>query len=119
METLTKEEIIFEVLQATGLNWTARKEQVQTKSGLILPDVYAVTRSDNNSYLGAVGDRYEFLQNHEMIEIAYESGREVFNSELKLNHPCVNRFAMVMATERTASERLSAETVSVWLLGLT
>jgi phage/plasmid-like protein (TIGR03299 family) len=90
METLTKEEIIFEVLQATGLNWTARKEQVQTKSGLVLPDVYAVTRSDNNSYLGAVGDRYEFLQNHEMIEIAYESGREVFNSELKLNHPWNN-----------------------------
>lgn len=90
METITKEEVIFEVLQATGLNWTVKKERLTTENGLILPDIYAVIRSDNRDYLGTVGDRYEFLQNHEMIEIAYESGKEVFDSELELVHPWNN-----------------------------
>lgn len=87
---MSKEEIIFEVLQATGLNWTARKENLRTDSGLILPDIYGVTRSDNGGYIGHVGDRYEFLQNHELIEICYESGKEVFDADLKLKHPWNN-----------------------------
>jgi len=87
---MSKEEIIFEVLQATGLNWTARKENLRTDSGIILPDIYGVIRSDNGGYIGHVGDRYEFLQNHELIEICYESGKEVFDADLKLKHPWNN-----------------------------
>jgi hypothetical protein len=90
MNTMSKEEIIFEVLQATGLNWTARKENLRTDSGIILPDIYGVIRSDNGGYIGHVGDRYEFLQNHELIEICYESGKEVFDADLKLKHPWNN-----------------------------
>jgi len=87
---MEKNEIIFEVLQATGLNWTARKEQVSTQSGLILPDVYAVIRSDNQGYIGNVGERYQFLQNHELVEIAYESGKEVFDASHSIKHPWNN-----------------------------
>ena len=87
---ISKEEIIFEVLQATGLNWKARKESLTTESGLILPDIYGVTRSDNGGYIGHVGDRYEFLQNHELVEICYESGKEVFDAGLQLKHPWNN-----------------------------
>lgn len=87
---ISKEEIIFEVLQATGLNWKARKESLTTESGLILPDIYGVTRSDNGGYIGHVGDRYEFLQNHELVDICYESGKEVFDAGIQLNHPWNN-----------------------------
>lgn len=87
---LSREEVIFEVLQATGLNWSVRKEQVQTASGLVIPDLYGAIRSDNGGYLGHVGDRYEHLQNAEMVAIAYDSGKEVFNKDLTLKHPWNN-----------------------------
>jgi hypothetical protein len=89
-QLLSKEEIIFEVLSATGLNWTVKKEQVQTESGLILPDIYASMRSDNGGYLGTVGERYEYLQNHELVSVAYEAGKEVFSTDLELKHPWNN-----------------------------
>jgi len=87
---MEKNQIIFEVLEATGLNWTARKQPVQTTDGILLPDVYGVMRSDNNANIGIVGDRYEVLQNHEMVELVYESGKEVFDESLDLKHPWNN-----------------------------
>jgi hypothetical protein len=87
---LTKEEVVFEVLQATGLNWTVKKEKLKTESGIIINDSYASVRSDNNAYLGIVGDRYSYLQNHELVSIAYDSGKEVFSEELELKHPWNN-----------------------------
>lgn len=87
---ISKEEIIFNVLEATGLNWSVKKEKLSTESGILIPDIYGVIRSDNSGYLGHVGERYEFLQNHELIEIAYESGKEVFNKEYTLKHPWNN-----------------------------
>lgn len=87
---LSREEIIFEVLNATGLNWSVKKEQVQTTGGIILPDTYASVRSDNDGYLGVIGDRYEHLQNSDLVSIAYDSGREVFSTELELKHPWNN-----------------------------
>ena len=87
---ISREEVIFEVLQATGLNWKVGKEPMMTASGLIIPDNYAAVRSDNGGYLGIVGERYEHLQNDEMVSIAYDSGREVFSTDLKLSHPWNN-----------------------------
>jgi hypothetical protein len=89
-QNLSREEIIFEVLQATGLNWNVRKEKLTTESGIILPDAFASTRSDNNGYLGVVGDRYEIMQNSELVSIAYDSGKEVFSTDLQLTHPWNN-----------------------------
>lgn len=89
-QNLSREEIIFEVLQATGLNWAVRKERLTTESGIILPDAYASSRSDNNGYLGVVGERYEVMQNSELVSIAYDSGKEVFSTDLELTHPWNN-----------------------------
>jgi hypothetical protein len=89
-QNLSREEIIFEVLTATGLNWSVRKETLTTESGIILPDAFASTRSDNNGYLGVVGDRYEVMQNSELVSIAYDSGKEVFSTDLQLTHPWNN-----------------------------
>ena len=87
---ISREEIIFNVLNATGLNWSVSKERLQTASGIVLPDAYASIRSDNQAYLGVVGERYEVMQNSDLVSIAYDSGKEVFNSELKLTHPWNN-----------------------------
>jgi hypothetical protein len=89
-QILSREEIIFEVLTATGLNWSVRKETLTTESGIILPDAFASTRSDNNGYLGVVGERYEIMQNSELVSIAYDSGKEVFSTDLQLTHPWNN-----------------------------
>ena len=92
METnqLSREEIIFNVLQETGLNWTVKKQPIVTVSGIEIPDNYASIRSDNNGYLGIVGERYEHLQNAELVSTAYDAGKEVFDSNLQLSHPWNN-----------------------------
>lgn len=87
---LSREEIIFEVLQATGLNWSVKKETLTTESGLVIPDKVAAMRSDNGAFLGVVGDGYTHFQNAEMVSLVYDSGKEVFNSELELKHPWNN-----------------------------
>jgi len=87
---LSREEIIFEVLQATGLNWSVKKESLTTESGLVIPDKVAAMRSDNGAFLGVVGDGYQHLQNAEMVSLVYDAGKEVFNSELELKHPWNN-----------------------------
>jgi hypothetical protein len=87
---LSREEVIFEVLQATGLNWSVKKESLTTESGLVIPDKLAAMRSDNGAFLGVVGDGYTHFQNAEMVSLVYDSGKEVFNSELELKHPWNN-----------------------------
>jgi hypothetical protein len=88
---LSREEVIFEVLQATGLNWSVRREKIVGETtGLVVPDKVRVFRSDNGSYLGCVGDGYTTLQNAEMVSLVYDAGKEVFNSELELKHPWNN-----------------------------
>lgn len=89
-ENLSREEIIFNVLQETGLNWTVKKQPIVTVSGIEIPDNYAAIRSDNNGYLGIVGERYEHLQNAELVSTAYDAGKEVFDSNLQLSHPWNN-----------------------------
>jgi hypothetical protein len=89
MTNLSREEIIFEVLEATGLNWSVKKKPLET-SGIIVPDKVSAIRTDNNTYLGIVGDGYTHLQNSEMVSLIYDSGKEVFNSNLELKHPWNN-----------------------------
>lgn len=90
MQNLSREEVIFEVLQATGLNWSVRKEKATLESGLVIPDKVGAVRSDNGGYLGSVGTDYQHLQNADMVSLIYDSGKEVFNSNLELKHPWNN-----------------------------
>jgi phage/plasmid-like protein (TIGR03299 family) len=88
---LSREEIIFEVLEATGLNWSVRKEPLVTQtSGIIIPDKVSAIRSDNGAYLGIVGDGYQHLQNSDMVSLIYDSAKEVFDSESEIKHPWNN-----------------------------
>lgn len=87
---MEKQEIIFEVLQATGLNWTVEKQPIYLQNGNAINDAYATVRKDNNACLGVVGNKYSVLQNHEAIESIYEAGKEVFNKDTGLEHPWNN-----------------------------
>jgi hypothetical protein len=39
---MTTNDVVFEVLENTGLNWTLSKETIQTESGIVVPNKYAV-----------------------------------------------------------------------------
>ena len=63
-------ERVQEILEKTNLNWTVRKEAVQTESGLILPETFAIVREDNNTaFPKTFADSYMPYQNHELIEL--------------------------------------------------
>ena len=51
-------------LKRAGLDWTVSKDQLKTSpGGIVVPNAFAVRRSDNNSILGVVGNIYTPLQN--------------------------------------------------------
>jgi hypothetical protein len=61
-----------EMLETTKLNWTVRKEEMVTKSGIIIPDKVAIVRDDTNSVLSVMGDGYEMFQNHQLMDLLYQ-----------------------------------------------
>jgi len=71
---MTTQEKVFETLQNTGTNWTVSKEPLTatklTDTGIIqLPtETFGIFRSDNNGWLGSVGNRYKPMQNHELAD---------------------------------------------------
>jgi len=87
-------EIIFNVLEATGLNWTVNKKPIfwgtEEYGSELIKDNFAVVRSDNEGQLGIVGNQYQVLQNHEAVETIYKAGAEVFNKDLNIEHPWNN-----------------------------
>jgi len=87
---MSKNEVIFEILEATGLNWSVAKEAIQTASGLVLPDNMAIVRQDTGQPLGIVGNRYETFQNSDLVRTVYDCGAEVFNPESGFSHPWNN-----------------------------
>ena len=57
----------FELLNATGLNWTVSKESLTTIDGKDT-ESFGIFRSDNEKWLGTVGNRYTPMQNFELAE---------------------------------------------------
>lgn len=94
-----------EMRVAAGLDWQADLEPIQTASGIVIPDKYAVVRSTDQAPLGVVGKAYRVVQNNELDEwgdalvdsgeAKYETagslrgGRTVFFS-MELNHLEIN-----------------------------
>jgi phage/plasmid-like protein (TIGR03299 family) len=72
---MINQEKVFETLQSTETNWTVRKSPLvslhESTDGISeLPTKsYGIFRSDNNDWLGTVGERYELMQNHELADI--------------------------------------------------
>ena len=91
---MERSEVIFEVLQATGLNWTVAKQPTLFKGNegqlVEIPDSFVTVRNDNQKPLGNVGNQYTVLQNHETVEMVYDAGSEVFNKDFEINHPWNN-----------------------------
>lgn len=57
----------FELLEANGLNWTVTKEELLTNDGKST-ESFGIFRSDNDQWLGTVGNRYTPMQNFELAE---------------------------------------------------
>jgi len=77
---MTQQEKVFQVLEATGLNWTVNKKELVSVDGLTT-NSFGIFRNDNFKWLGTVGKRYEPYQNHRlvsnMVDITNEVGLSV------------------------------------------
>jgi hypothetical protein len=51
-----------EAIDLANLNWTVGKENLYTRDGVELP-TYGIFRSTDHAFLGAVGERYQPIQN--------------------------------------------------------
>ncbi len=60
----TTEEKTFDLLESTGLNWTVKKEELQSLDGKPT-ESFGIFKSDGK-WLGTVGNQYEVFQNHEL-----------------------------------------------------
>lgn len=90
---MTKEERVFETLQSTETNWTVRKEPLTatklTDEGVIeLPTkTFGLFRSDNDNWLGSVGNQYVPMQNFELaetiVDIQSMFGGDIFGGSMR------------------------------------
>lgn len=91
---MNREQIVFEVLEQTGLNWTVEKRPLNFNNpdGSVgeVPDAFATVRKDTNLPLGVVGNKYKILQNFEAVETVYDAGDKVFDANAGFNHPWNN-----------------------------
>ncbi|NCX05348.1 MAG: DUF932 domain-containing protein [Actinobacteria bacterium] len=64
------------LLDKTNLNWSVRQEDIQTTSGIIVPNKKALVRDDTNTIVGLHSDGYQPYQNHELMDLLHQvSGR--------------------------------------------
>ena len=64
------------LLDKTNLNWSVRQENIQTTSGIIVPNKKALVREDTNDIVGLHSDGYQPYQNHELMDLLHQvSGR--------------------------------------------
>ena len=67
---------VLDVLEQTGLNWTVRKEDLVSTSGLITPNS-GVFRNDNNEWLGTVSKKYTPYQNGELVKTIVDASNHI------------------------------------------
>ena len=63
---------IQDLLNQTKLNWSVRTENLQTSSGIIIPDKIGIIREDDNTVLGIHSNGYVPYQNEQMMELLYK-----------------------------------------------
>lgn len=56
-----------DAIETAGLDWRVEKHQLKSHKGASI-DAFGIFRADNDAFLGAVGDRYNPIQNHMMGE---------------------------------------------------
>lgn len=60
------------LLDQTNLNWRVSKQQLQTVSGILIPDKVAIVREDTQTVLSTMGSGYEPYQNDELLELLFQ-----------------------------------------------
>lgn len=69
---MTTQEKTFNLLEATGLNWTVNKAELFTAEN-IQTESYGIIRNDSSQWLGTVGKKYVPMQNWELAETIIEA----------------------------------------------
>lgn len=60
---------VNELLDRSGLNWKVRVENLQTMSGIVIPDKIGIVREDNDNVLGIHSSGYLPYQNEQLMEL--------------------------------------------------
>jgi hypothetical protein len=63
---------VQDLLNQTKLNWKVRTENLQTSSGIIIPDKIGIIREDDSTVLGIHSSGYVPYQNEQMMELLYK-----------------------------------------------
>ncbi len=63
---------VQDLLNQTKLNWSVRTENLQTASGIIIPDKIGIIREDDSTVLGIHSSGYVPYQNEQMMELLYK-----------------------------------------------
>lgn len=63
---------VLDVLSDTNLNWTVRKEDLISSTGLTTPNC-GIFRNDTNAWLGTVSKKYTPYQNQDMVKTIVEA----------------------------------------------
>ena len=122
-----------EALKIARLDWTVNTHNLHADvNGLMqcVPDNFALTRSDDNSVLGIVGDKYTIIQNRELFEMAASissdvkvetagslfGGKKVFcllrGSTIEFKNDCIETY-LALLNSHNGSMPLSAMPTSV------
>jgi phage/plasmid-like protein (TIGR03299 family) len=64
---VTEAPSLQEAIRLASIGWTVESIQVQTVEGFMVPRTWALVRSDTRAPLGLVSDRYNAVQNSDMV----------------------------------------------------
>jgi hypothetical protein len=67
---------VFEILESTNLNWSVRKEDLISVSGLETPNS-GIYRNDTNEWLGTTSKKYTPYQNAELVTTIVEASEHI------------------------------------------
>lgn len=92
MTQLEQNEIVLEVLTATGLNWEVKPMPLHTPEGDRIEDsrYMGYVRSDNGALLGISGEKYHPMQNYESAHLLMKAAGSDFNPDAEFKHPWDN-----------------------------
>lgn len=78
----TTQERVFDILEATQTNWSVKKLPLVSAVDGLPTDSYGLFRTDNNKWLGTVKERYEPMQNSNLLELLVDA-TDMLNLEIK------------------------------------
>lgn len=71
---------VFELLEKTGLNWSVKKEALETADGKPT-ESFGLFRNDTNKWLGTVGNRYKVYDNSKLATVIIKASEGLVQPE--------------------------------------